>query len=123
MSKINEKTNPSMVRSLEEEVIYYRGQIREAEEIITLKMHPGWNRLKQNVQSELEKTESALDKFQTLTERELVLGMQERKDFRWMVNVIEKVEEGLPRLHQALAEAEKQLAERKAKSGTGQSPI
>lgn len=117
MNKENQKQNPKMTRSLEEDVIYYRGVVREAEAILTLKVHPGWEQLLQNILRQLEIVEMDLDKFEALSERDLVLRLKERKDFRWVIALVEKVEDKLPEVHQTLADCEKALAERKAKSG------
>lgn len=109
-----------MTRSLEEDVQFYRAEITKAEAILTLKAHPGWQQMKGDVLSQLESVEADLDNFEALTERALVLRLKERKDFRWMTSCVEKVEDNLPQLHQAHADAQKKLAERVAKSGAAQ---
>lgn len=116
--KPNEKANPNITRNAEEDAQFYRREITKAEAIITLKAHPGWMELKADVVEKLGDVERDLDNFERLTERDLVLRLKERKDFRWMTTVAEKVEEKLPDLHNAYADAQKKLAERNAKSGS-----
>lgn len=120
MSKLNEKQDPKVTKTLEQSIIELRGAVREAEEIMTLRAHPGWTRLQDNIKAQLDDVERELDSFEALPERALVLKLKERKDFRWVIGVVDKVESKLPELHNALAGVEKQLVERKAKGATGQ---
>ena len=112
--KINQKPNPEVTKTLEQEVIDFRHGLREAELVIGLKDNPAWQILQGNLKERLDRLDMQLDQFEKLPERELVLCLKERKDFRWMVEITDRLEEGLPKLQAALAESERRLADRKA---------
>lgn len=116
MSLINQKTNPKITQSLEEQLIQHRGAIREAEDILTLEGHPGWEKLTANMKNQLAGIEISLDGFERFNETELRLMLKERKDFKWVANLVENVKEKLPALYEGLNEIDKQLTERKTKS-------
>ena len=115
MSTINQKPNAQITRTAEERIIELRGAIQEAEQIMSLSGHPGWQKLNENIEEQLAQTDRELDNFEKMTERQIVVSLKERKDFRWVVGLVEKLKDRLPELHQALADCEKIVAERKDK--------
>jgi hypothetical protein len=112
MSAINEKKDPAKTRSLEEEQIFLRGAIREAEEVLTLRSNPGWDRVQKSLTGRLERVEEELDKFDSIDDNQIRLLLKERKDWRFVLNLTAKLEDAIPQLHDQLAGVERKLAER-----------
>lgn len=111
----NKRANPDKTTELENEIINYRNAIREAQEVISLKDHPGWLQLQRNVKAQLDSVEEELDNFEKLDEKKTIIKLKERKDFRWMINVVDKVDEKLPTLLTAIKAIENELDKRKSR--------
>ncbi len=118
MSRINEKLDPLKTKSLEEEIIRYRGVVREAEQVLGLKNHPGWTQILDNIENELKGIDLKLDNFENLSERQLVILLKEKKDFRRITNIVDKITDKLPGLQSELTQLEEEFSKRKEKSGT-----
>jgi len=116
ITKEGKRKNPSIDSELEEKRILYRQTIKEAYDIISLKGHIGWERLVKNIEEKLEETERKLDNFEKLTSDERSILLKERKDFRWMCHVVDRVEENIPQAESALSETERKIAIRESRT-------
>lgn len=114
----NKRSSPGKSDELENEVISYRNAIREAQEVLSLRGHPGWEQLQRNIKSQLESVEQELDNFEKLDDKKTIIKLKERKDFRWMLNVVDKVETNLPTLLNGMKAIENELDKRKSREAT-----
>lgn len=111
----HKRVSPEKLDELENEAMSYRHAIREAQEVISLKGHPGWEQLQKNIKTQLESVEEELDNFEKMDEKKTIIKLKERKDFRWMMNVVEKVEEKFPALLTGMKAIENELEKRKSR--------
>jgi len=118
MSATTVKPNPQISQSLEDRVIERRQQIAQANEILQLRENPGWNRVVSDLKDSLFILEKELDDFENLSDNRIRYLLKERKDFRLLSTLVEKVEDRLPSLHNDLAQVESKIAERKRQVGT-----
>ncbi len=115
----NKKADPKIAESLEQRVLNYKSAIHKAEEILTLKEHPGWEHLSKKMAAQLERAEYELDNFEQMSERDILAKLKERKDFRLIVNALENVESEMSELYRMLSDVQVTINKRKETSGIG----
>jgi len=103
------------VQQMEDRIILFRGNITQAEKIISLRAHPGWQEIMTEVNESLERIEFALDKFEqtTKTDVERVILLKERKDLKYWANMIDNAERNLKANYEAIDRLQKEINEQR----------
>lgn len=118
MSATNERQDPLITEKLEKDVIALRGSIRYAETVLQLKDNEGWKLVRADMEERLGAIEAELDNFADMTDNQIRLKLKERKDFRLLSTLVEKVELRLPQLQSELGKTQQMVIDRKRKVGT-----
>jgi hypothetical protein len=115
------RPSPSSLDEREASLAHARARLRAAEEVASLKGHPGWQAIQAMVRGKVEAAERYLDNFEGLTPEQRLLVLKERADMRFFLNIVETFESGLPELHKSLAQAQQNIDEARGRLGSASS--
>lgn len=107
------KENPEITDKLEGQLAKYKVLMHRGEQMASLKDHPGWIAIQEILQEKISESERKLDGFSQNEHRQNDLLMQERKNFRFFLSIVDDFQATIPKFQQAIENTEKQLNERR----------
>ena len=107
------KENPQVTEDMEDKLARFKIMMRRAELMGSLKEHPGWIAIQEILAEKLKSSERALDNFDKNEHRSNDLLMQERKNFKFFISIVDDFIASIPNFESAIERTEKELDARR----------
>jgi hypothetical protein len=107
------KRDPDITGRKEGELGQLRADYEACREIMTLRDHPGWNRIREIIKANLVQLVGQRSEFQKITENGLRFILKEEQDFEFFLDLVDKVDERMEMLGEKISLATNELNERK----------
>lgn len=114
----NRKPSEEVVVQYESAVIACKQEISELEEILKIKETSFWEVRQKRLKEKFELVELELDKFQGMTERDIILFLAERLMLRKEISSNEDCASRISELRENISNYEKEIDERRKRLGT-----
>lgn len=107
------RENPEITEAIESNLIKVRTALRRAEIMKLLKDHPGWLAIQDILKDKLAGIERDLDNFKSKEHREIDLLMQERRNVKFFLSIVDDFVDSIPGFEQSINRVESELESRR----------
>jgi hypothetical protein len=110
------KENPKVTEEIQNSIVKFKLAIQRGKAMESLKDHEGWHTIQDVLNDRLKVVEKYLDNFSEKEQRWIDFRLQEKKDLKFFVSIVDDFLESIPIFESHIEQWEKSLSERKPSS-------
>lgn len=110
------KENPDVTAKMQSQLNVFKIAAHRGEILQSLQGHPGWDTIQEILTEKIETINNKLADFENQDQRKNDLLLQQRKDYSFLLNIVDDFSQSVSGCESAILRTEKELESRKSQS-------